>query len=173
MYCSLVALSSPIPFLSTKAQYIKSNRCRVIVLCLLHPYLVSVLFLASSLHVNYFFRKFFITSYIIGFSTFCMYYTRMMLCGPNLKLCHCVVLLIAVCVLCGRSQPLQCIIPSNASNVTVDIIKRSVLYLTPTSTVVAGSTVTYKAEYNLTELLTRLHQSNISANIALKIRAIH
>ena len=62
MYCSLVALSSPIPFLSTKAQYIKSNRCRVIVLCLLHPYLVSVLFLASSLHVNYFFRKFFITS---------------------------------------------------------------------------------------------------------------
>ena len=62
MYCSLVALSFPIPFLSTKAQYIKSNRCRVIVLCLLHPYLVSVLFLASSLHVNYFFRKFFITS---------------------------------------------------------------------------------------------------------------
>ena len=34
----------------------------VIVLCLLHPYLVSVLFLASSLHVNYFFRNFFITS---------------------------------------------------------------------------------------------------------------
>ena len=34
----------------------------VIVLCLLHPYLVSVLFLASSLHVNYFFRKFCITS---------------------------------------------------------------------------------------------------------------
>ena len=62
MYCSLVALSSPIPFLSTKAQYIKSNRCRVIVLCLLHPYLVSILFLASSLHVNYFVRKLFITS---------------------------------------------------------------------------------------------------------------
>ena len=70
MYCSLVALSSPIPFLSTKAQYIKSNRCRVIVLCLLHPYLVSVLFLASSLHINYCFRKFFITSNYIMYVCF-------------------------------------------------------------------------------------------------------
>ena len=91
----------------------------------------------------------------------------MILCGSSAsgtKLCHCVVLLVAVCVLFEEESnaSIPCVIPANDPSIIgiVDILNTSVLYVTPSFTVAVGddAVARFKIEYNLTNL----HQNGIT-----------